>query len=114
MVTVTLTPTASRTSLNILWETTSEGLHLKHLKSVSRTGPQPPKVRTATFLRLSYLTSFLLLSLGASCFAQAITIRVINAADGPLRKQQVSVSPRRAGREDSCELRIDFEQRNGR
>jgi hypothetical protein len=40
-----------------------------------------------------YLASFLLLSLGSSCFAQAMKIRVINAADGsPLPKQQVSVA----------------------
>src|SRR5437899_4871949 len=40
-----------------------------------------------------YLTSFLLLSVGPSCFAQAVTIRVINEIDGrPLQKQQVGLS----------------------
>jgi len=39
------------------------------------------------------LSLSLLLSLGPFCFAQAVTIRVINAADGrPLKKQPVSFS----------------------
>jgi hypothetical protein len=44
-----------------------------------------------TFFR--YLACVLLLALAPSCFAQAVTIRVINAVDGrPLQKQHASVS----------------------
>jgi hypothetical protein len=42
---------------------------------------------------LRYLTLICLLSVGFSCFAQTVTIRVVNANDGsPLQYQPVSVS----------------------
>jgi hypothetical protein len=42
---------------------------------------------------IRYLVCFLVLWVAPACLAQAVTIRVINAADGhPLQKQQISVT----------------------